>query len=174
MYASPRPKPIFKFCQISSVQSRQAFPFRKNRYKSEFTVVSLVANRRASMIYRLRSRVGLRGRDASINDSVGYELRGKLGVPLRFLSRTAQPPKQSSPKEAMALNASHAIKFSLRKTSVKSHKTWASSIERIATTVAATTTTWPNGKRPRWSTSDLRSSSSQRYIGTALLQRGYW
>ena len=33
-------------------------------------------------------------------------------------------------------------------------------------------TTWPNGKCPRWLTSDLRCSSSQRYIGTALLQRG--
>ena len=54
---------------------------------------------------------------------IAYELRGKLGVPLRFLSRTAQPPQQSSPKEAMALNASHAIKFSLRKTSVKATKT---------------------------------------------------
>ena len=105
-----------------SVPFRADKPFlsEKNWYKSEFTVVSLVANRRPSMIYRLRSRV--RGRDASLNDSVGYELRGKLGVPLRFLSRTAQPPKQSSPKEAMALNASHAIKFSLRKTSVKATK----------------------------------------------------
>ena len=57
-----------------------------------------------------------------VYDSVGYELRGKLGVPLRFLSRTAQPPKQSSPKEAMALNASHAINFFLPKTSVKATK----------------------------------------------------
>ena len=81
--------------------------------------------------------------------SVGYDLRGKLGVPLRFLSRTAQPPQ-------------HAIKFSLRKTSVKATKLERCRLSESRHTIVATTT-WPSGKRPRWSMSDLRSSSSQRY-----------
>ena len=159
MYASPRPKPIFKICQISSVQSRQAFPFRKK------------IDTRANLRSFLSSRTGVH---ISIDHDLAYEvemlngsyeLRGKLGVQLRFLSRTAQPPHQSSPKEAMAVNASHAIKFSLRKTSVKATK-----LEGPMHIPRSSESRQPwrrrrvqNGKRPRWSTSDLRSSSSQRY-----------
>ena len=98
----------------------------------------------------------------------GYELRdrGKLGVPLRFLSRTAQPPQQSSPKEAMALNASHFF----AKDQCKSHKT-----ERRRSSESRQP--W---RRRRGQMANVLAGRRQTCvlparnvtIGTALLQRG--
>ena len=78
-----------KFAKSVLFRADKPFLSEKNRSKSEFTVVCLVANRRASIDRNLAYEVEM----LAFEHSVGYELRGKLciGVPLRFLSRTAQP-----------------------------------------------------------------------------------
>ena len=80
-----------KFAKSALFRADKPFLSEKNRSKSEFTVVSLVANRRASIDRDLAYEVEM----LAFEHSVGYELRGKLGVPLRFLSRTAQPPQHA-------------------------------------------------------------------------------